>query len=99
MISSSLSLQACKDSFGGWIDTVINKKFIKKELFSHYLLEDKHMKCSVTELPYRITVRNDVNLSVESPIVVPIKTNRYLFFTQVDSSHGSIVDGEFSWAK
>lgn len=88
-----------KDSFGGWIDTVINKKFIKKQLFSHYLLEDKHMKCSVTELPYRITVRNDVNLAVESPIVLPIKTNRYLFFTQVDSSHGSIVDGEFSWAK
>jgi len=88
-----------KDSFGGWQDTVINKKYIKQQLFSHYLLTPTHTKCSVTELPFRVTVRNNVNLSIESPIVTPIETRRYLFFTQSDSSHGSIVDGEESWAK
>ncbi len=88
-----------KDSFGGWQDTIINKKYVKKQLFSHYLLTPTHTKCSVTGLPFRVTVRNNVNLSIESPIVKPIETRRYLFFTQVDSSHGRIVDGEESWSK
>ncbi len=88
-----------KDSFGGWLDTLVSKKYVKKELFAKYHLTPEHMRCSVTDLPYRITVRNDVRLTVESPIRVPIETRRYLFFTQLDSSHGSIVDGEFSWTK
>ncbi len=88
-----------KDSFGGWIDTVVNKKYVKKQLYARYALTKEHTQCPVTELPYRITVRNNVNLSIESPIERPIETNRYLFFTQIDSSHGSIVDGEMSWVK
>ncbi len=88
-----------KDSFGGWQDTLISKKYVKKELYAHYLLTTDHTRCPVTGLPYRITVRNNVNLAVESPIVKPIETSRYLFFTQLDSSHGKIEDGEESWAK
>ena len=88
-----------KDSFGGWVDTTINKKYIKKQLFSHYLFDSALTQCTVTELPYRITVRNNVNLSIESPIAHPIETRRYVFFTQIDSTHGSLVDGEESWAK
>jgi hypothetical protein len=88
-----------KDSFGGWVDTTINLKYVKKQLFSHYYFEDELTHCTVTELPYRITVRNNVNLSIESPITHPIESRRYLFFTQVDSTHGSLVDGEESWAK
>lgn len=88
-----------KDSFYGWIDTTVHKKFVKKELFNHYLFKPEHVVCSVTELPYRITIRDDIHLGIESPIIRPIETGRYLFFTQVDSSHGNIVDGEASWAK
>ena len=88
-----------KDSFGTWIDTVSSKKYVKKELFTHYLLTPKHTRCSVTDIPYRITIRDDIHLFVESPIQEPIETSRYLFFTQVDSTHGSIDDGEMSWIK
>ncbi|MBC8376254.1 MAG: hypothetical protein H8E26_09415 [FCB group bacterium] len=88
-----------KDSFGGWIDTTINKKYVKKQLFSHYQFDPMLTKCTVTDLPYRITVRNNVNLGIESPIEHPIETSRYVFFTQIDSTHGSLVDGEESWAK
>ncbi len=88
-----------KDSFGGWLDTTISKKYVKKELFSHYQFDPELTRCPVTNLPFRITVRNNVNLAIESPITHPIKTRRYLFFTQVDSTHGSLVDGEESWAK
>ncbi len=88
-----------KDSFGGWIDTTISKKYVKRQLFSHYHFEPELTKCTVTELPYRITVRNNVNLGIESPIEHPIETRRYAFFTQIDSTHGSLVDGEESWAK
>jgi hypothetical protein len=88
-----------KDSFGGWLDTLVSKKYVKKQLFSHYLLTPEHTKCSVTGLPFRITVRNNVNLSIESPITKPIETRRYLVFSQVDSTHGRIDDGEFSWVK
>lgn len=88
-----------KDSFGGWLDTLINKKYVKKQLYSRYLLTPEHTKCSVTGLPFRITVRHNVHLSVESPILTPIEKRRYLFFTQVDSSHGRIIDGENSWDK
>ena len=88
-----------KDSFGGWIDTTISKKYVKKQLFSHYQFDSMLTQCTVTDLPYRITVRNNVNLGIESPITRPIHTRRYAFFTQVDSTHGSLVDGEESWAK
>ncbi len=88
-----------KDSFGGWIDTTTSKKYVKKQLFSHYQFEPKLTRCTVTDLPYRVTVRNNVNLGIESPITHPIETRRYLFFTQVDSTHGSLIDGEESWAK
>ncbi|NQV15737.1 hypothetical protein HQ531_09805 [bacterium] len=88
-----------KDSFGGWQDTLISKKYEKIQLFSHYLFNPEHTRCSVTDIPFRVTVRNNVNLSIESPITSPIKTNRYLFFSQIDSSHGSIHDGEESWAE
>ncbi len=88
-----------KDSFGGWIDTTISKKYVKKQLFSHYQFEPKLTRCTVTDLPYRITVRNNVNLGIESPIARPIETRRYLFFTQIDSTHGTLIDGEESWAK
>lgn len=88
-----------KDSFGGWIDTTISKKYVKKQLFSKYLFTPEHTHCTVTELPFRITVRNNVNLGIESPIEEPIETSRFLFFTQVDSTHGSLIDGEESWAK
>ncbi|MEA3287425.1 MAG: hypothetical protein U9Q77_08635 [Candidatus Marinimicrobia bacterium] len=88
-----------KDSFGGWQDTVISKKYTKKELFSSYLLTPMHTRCTVTDLPYRITIRYNVHQTIESPIQNPIETRRYLFFTQSDSSHGSIEDGEESWVK
>mgnify|MGYP006883055907 CR=1 FL=1 len=88
-----------RDSFGGWQDTVISKKYVKKQLFAKYQLTPEHTQCTVTGLPYRITVRNNVNLAIESPIRKPIETRRYLFFTQVDSTHGGISDGEESWAK
>jgi len=88
-----------KDSFGGWIDTTVSKKYMKKQLFSHYDFSPELTRCTVTDLPYRITVRNNVNLGIESPIEHPIETSRYLFFTQVDSTHGSLVDGEESWSK
>lgn len=88
-----------KDSFYGWIDTTVFKKFVKKELYSRYLLQPDHVLCPVTELPYRITIRDDIHLSIESPITRPIETSRYLFFTQLDSSHGRIEDGEASWAE
>jgi len=88
-----------KDSFGGWLDTTVSKKYVKKQLFSHYQFDPELTRCTVTDLPYRITVRNNVNLSIESPIEHAIETSRYLFFTQVDSTHGSLVDGEESWAK
>lgn len=92
-------LFAKKDSFGGWIDTTVNKKYVKKQLFSRYQFTPEHTRCTVTGLPFRVTVRNNVNLGIESPIEKPIETRRYLFFTQVDSSHGSLFDGEESWAK
>ena len=88
-----------RDSFGGWQDTLIQKKYVKTQLFSHYSFTPELTQCTVTELPYRVTVRNNVNLAIESPIRKPIETSRYLFFTQLDSSHGSISDGEESWAK
>ena len=88
-----------KDSFGGWIDTTVSKKYVKKQLFSRYQFTPELTRCTVTDLPYRITVRNNVNLGIESPIERPIETNRYLFFTQIDSTHGSLNDGEESWAK
>lgn len=88
-----------KDSFYGWIDTTVYKKFVKKELYSKYLLTPEHVECPVTELPYRITIRDDIHLGIESPITEPIETSRYLFFTQLDSSHGNIIDGEASWAE
>ncbi|NQV40951.1 MAG: hypothetical protein HQ506_01240 [Candidatus Marinimicrobia bacterium] len=88
-----------KDSFGGWVDTTFNKKYVKKQLFSHYQFDPMLTKCTVTDLPYRVTVRNNVNLGIESPITHPIETRRYLFFTQIDSTHGSLIDGEESWAK
>lgn len=88
-----------KDSFGGWQDTLVAKKYQKQQLFSHYSLAPEHARCSVTDIPFRITVRNNVNLSIESPITTPVETNRFLFFTQMDSSHGSIHDGEESWSK
>lgn len=88
-----------KDSFGGWIDTTFNKKYVKKQLFSRYQFTPDLTRCTVTDLPYRVTVRNNVNLGIESPIVKPIETRRYLFFTQIDSTHGSLIDGEESWAK
>jgi hypothetical protein len=88
-----------KDSFGGWIDTTISKKYVKKQLFSHYQFEPELTRCTVTDLPFRITVRNNVNLGIESPIERPIETRRYLFFTQIDSTHGTLIDGEESWAK
>jgi len=97
--SQEKDLFMAKDSFGGWLDTLVSKKYVKKQLFSHYLLTPEHTRCTVTGLPFRITVRHNVHLSVESPILKPIKTRRYLFFTQVDSSHGRIVDGENSWNK
>ncbi|MCF7807860.1 MAG: hypothetical protein K9M49_07225 [Candidatus Marinimicrobia bacterium] len=92
-------LFAEKDSFYGWIDTTVHKKFVKKELFSHYDFVPEHVVCPVTDLPYRITIRDDIHLTIESPITQPIETRRYLFFTQVDSSHGNIEDGEASWAE
>ena len=88
-----------KDSFGGWVDTTISKKYVKKQLFSRYQFQPKLTRCTVTDLPYRVTVRNNVNLSIESPIEHPIETRRYLFFTQIDSTHGRLTDGEESWAK
>jgi len=88
-----------KDSFGGWLDTLVSNKYVKKQLYSHYHFSEKHTRCSVTDIPFRITVRNNVNLAIESPIKAPIEKRRYLFFSQVDSSHGSIVDGEESWSK
>ena len=88
-----------KDSFGGWLDTTVNKKYVKIQLFSHYQFDPELTRCTVTDLPYRITVRNNVNLAIESPIEHPIESRRYLLFTQVDSTHGSLVDGEESWAK
>jgi len=96
---SEKDLFMSKDSFGGWIDTVTSKKYVKKQLFSHYHFAPELTRCTVTDLPFRITVRNNVNLGIESPITKPIHTRRYLFFTQVDSSHGSLVDGEASWSK
>ncbi len=88
-----------KDSFGGWLDTVVVQKYMKKQLYSHYNFTEAHTRCSVTDIPFRITVRNNVNLTIESPIKVPIEKRRYLFFTQIDSSHGSIADGDESWSK
>ncbi len=88
-----------KDSFSTWVDTSINKKYVKKQLYTHYNFDPELTRCTVTDLPFRVTVRNNVNLSIESPIERPIETRRYLFFTQVDSTHGSLVDGEESWAK
>ncbi len=96
---SEKDLFMTKDSFGGWLDTTVKKKYVKRQLFSKYLFAPELTRCTVTDLPYRITVRNNVNLSIESPIEHPIKTRRYLFFTQIDSTHGSLVDGEESWAK
>jgi len=92
-------LYAKKDSFGGWIDTTVSKKYVKQQLFSRYAFTPELTRCTVTDRPYRVTVRNNVNLSIESPIERPIETRRYLFFTQIDSTHGSLVDGEESWAK
>ena len=92
-------LYSDKDSFGGWQDTVVKKKYVKRQLFSHYRFTEEHTYCPVTTLPYRVTVRNNVNLTVESPIRKPIETGRYVFFTQVDSSHGRIEGGEMSWVK
>jgi len=86
-----------KDSFGGWVDTLVAKKYTKVPLVSSFDYIEDFNYCTVTGLPYRVTIRNNVNLTVESPIIGEIKTNRYLFFTQVDSSHGRIVDGEPSW--
>ncbi len=88
-----------KDSFGGWLDTLIEKKYVKKQLYTSYQLSPEHTRCPVTGLPFRVTVRYNVHQIIESPIVTPIETRRYLFFTQLDSSHGSIEDGEESWAK
>ncbi len=100
-ISGSLEkdLFTAKDSFGGWQDTTIDKKYVKRQLYRHYNLVEEHSRCSVTNIPFRITVRNNVNLTIESPITAPIEKSRYLFFSQVDSSHGSIADGEESWLK
>ena len=97
--SKEKDLFMAKDSFGGWLDTLVSKKYVKRELYSHYDLTPELTHCPVTSVPFRITVRNNVNLSIESPITSPIEKGRYLFFTQVDSSHGRITDGEFSWVK
>jgi hypothetical protein len=88
-----------KDSFGGWLDTLISKKYVKKQLFAHYLLTPELVSCPVTGLPFRVTVRNNVNLTIESPIKTPIKSRRYLFSTEIDSSAGRIEDGDESWVK
>jgi hypothetical protein len=90
---------ARKDSFGGWLDTTVAKRYDKIKLVDSYPYEKIFNTCTVTELPFRVTIRNNVNLTIESPIYEEIKSRRYLFFTQVDSSHGRIVDGEPSWAK
>lgn len=90
---------AKKDSFGGWLDTTVAKRYDKIQLVDTYPYEKIFNQCTVTELPFRVTIRNNVNLTVESPITEEIKSRRYLFFAQVDSSHGRIVDGEPSWAR
>ena len=89
---------AKKDSFGGWLDTLIAKKYTKIQLVDSYYFDPKFKYCTVTGIPFRVTIRNNVNLTVESPIEKPIRSRRYGFFTQVDSTHGRIVDGEPSWA-
>ncbi len=88
-----------KDSFGAWVDTTIANKFKKIQTHHLYKLTDAMKYDPVTGKPFRVTVRNQVNLRIESPIEDQIiRTNRYLFFTQEDSTSGRIIDGEYSWA-
>lgn len=88
-----------KDSFATWLDTTVAKKFKKIEKAYPYKLTDEMKYCPVTELPFRVTIRNEVNLRIESPLEgKSVETNRYLFFTQVDTTAGRIVDGELSWS-
>lgn len=92
-------IYAKRDSVWGFLDTTINKKYMKQELLGEYNFVKEHTLCPVTEKPYRVTIRSNVHQIVESPIVEPISKRRYLFFSQTDSSHGYIEDGEVSWDK
>jgi hypothetical protein len=88
-----------KDSFYAWIDTSVAPKFTKITLGTYYTPTNEWQFCPVSKRPFRVTIRNNVNLTVESPLDHPIETSRYLFFTQIDTFHGQIVDGEMSWVK
>lgn len=89
-----------KDSFATWVDTTISKKFKKIEKGYPYELTDEMKYDPVTGKPYRITIRNQVNLRIETPFEnETIKTRRFLFFTQKDTTAGRIIDGELSWSK
>ncbi|MCF7796327.1 MAG: hypothetical protein K9N11_04720 [Lentisphaeria bacterium] len=87
------------DSFATWLDTTVAKKFTKIEKKYPYKLVDEMKYCPVTGLPFRVTIRNQVNLRIESPLEgQSVETRRYLFFTQVDTTAGRIIDGELSWS-
>lgn len=88
-----------KDSFAAWVDTTIAQKFKKTEKNYPYKLTDDMKYDSVTGNPFRVTVRNQVNLRIEAPFENRIiKTRRYWVFTQKDSTAGRIIDGELSWS-
>lgn len=88
-----------KDSFATWVDTTVAQKFKKTEKNYPYKLTDEMKYDSVTGQPFRVTVRNQVNLRIEAPYEnKTIKTRRYLVFTQKDTTAGRIIDGELSWS-
>lgn len=88
-----------KDSFATWLDTTVAMKFTKIEKKYPYKLVDEMKYCPVTGLPFRVTIRNQVNLRIESPLEgQTVETGRYFFFTQVDTTAGRIIDGELSWS-
>jgi len=93
------SLIMAKDSFYAWVDTVVALKYRKIQIKKPYKFANELKYCPVTGLPFRITVRYMVNLRIESPIEEKVTFRRYLFFTEVDTNHGYIQDGEPSWSK
>ncbi|MCH7730939.1 MAG: hypothetical protein IIB44_00270 [Candidatus Marinimicrobia bacterium] len=79
-------------------DTVISSHVEVISYYDSYMPDSSMFYCPLTNKLYEIDVE-DGDLKVESPIKDSYVDRRYLIFSFRSNSHGSITNGEKSWAR
>ena len=85
-------------TFIGIVDTAVSRYVEVVSYYDSYRPDSSFFFCPLTNKPYKIEATEE-HLKIESPIEGTYKEPRYWVFSFKSQSHGSIVDGEKSWAR